>query len=217
MSRRVKAFFKVVVLGNSGVGKSSLLHRYVREVFVGESFKSTIGADFLSKQITVVDESHHNNHRVTLQLWDTAGQERFVSLCVAFYRGADALVLVYDGSSPRDASASLDRWYEEFSKHADVRVPVLVLVNKSDLLTSGVERDVAMMPGEQWAREHAGSFAVVSALNGDGVENAFLDLGRAVWARGEGDDAEQDALRTAMEPAGLAQRGDKETQRSCSC
>lgn len=80
---------KLIVLGDSGVGKTSLLNRYVRQEF-SQNYRATIGADFLSKEITV-DERH-----ISLQLWDTAGQERFQSLGMAFYRGADCCMLVYD-------------------------------------------------------------------------------------------------------------------------
>ena len=80
---------KIIVIGDSGVGKTCLLNRFVKEQF-SQLYKATIGADFLSKEV-VIDEKH-----VSLQLWDTAGQERFQSLGMAFYRGADACILVFD-------------------------------------------------------------------------------------------------------------------------
>ena len=80
---------KVIVLGDSGVGKTSLLNRFVKQEY-SQHYRATIGADFLSKEI-VIGEKH-----VSLQLWDTAGQERFQSLGMAFYRGADVCILVYD-------------------------------------------------------------------------------------------------------------------------
>jgi len=80
---------KVVLLGDSGVGKTSLMERFVNHRF-SQQYKATIGADFLSKDVTVEDKS------VTMQIWDTAGQERYQSLGSAFYRGADACLLVYD-------------------------------------------------------------------------------------------------------------------------
>ena len=84
-----KVLVKIIIIGESGVGKTALLHKYVMGKFI-EDHKATIGADFLSKEITVDDKI------VTLQIWDTAGQERFQSLGNAFYRGSDACVLVYD-------------------------------------------------------------------------------------------------------------------------
>lgn len=86
MASRKKILLKVIVLGDSSVGKTSLMNQYVNRKFSNQ-YKATIGADFLSKEVTVDDRT------VTIQIWDTAGQERFQSLGVAFYRGADCCVL----------------------------------------------------------------------------------------------------------------------------
>ncbi|KAF0721376.1 hypothetical protein AaE_010076, partial [Aphanomyces astaci] len=93
MAHRKKVLLKVIILGDSGVGKTSLMNQYVNQKFTNQ-YKATIGADFLTKEI-MSDEK-----LVTMQIWDTAGQERFQSLGVAFYRGADACVLVYDITNP---------------------------------------------------------------------------------------------------------------------
>ena len=87
MAHRQKVLLKVIVLGDSGVGKTSLMNQYVNRKFTNQ-YKATIGADFLTKEVMIEDKL------VTMQIWDTAGQERFQSLGVAFYRGADACVLV---------------------------------------------------------------------------------------------------------------------------
>ncbi|KAJ0960550.1 hypothetical protein J5N97_001589 [Dioscorea zingiberensis] len=89
MSSRRRTLLKVIVLGDSGVGKTSLMNQYVHKKF-SQQYKATIGADFVTKEIQIEDRL------VTLQIWDTAGQERFQSLGVAFYRGADCCILVYD-------------------------------------------------------------------------------------------------------------------------
>merc|ERR1740130_1908566 len=89
MASRKKVLLKVIILGDSGVGKTSLMNQYVNKKFSNQ-YKATIGADFLTKEVTVDDRL------VTMQIWDTAGQERFQSLGVAFYRGADSCVLVFD-------------------------------------------------------------------------------------------------------------------------
>ena len=89
MSHRQKKLLKVIILGDSGVGKTSLMNQYVNKKFTSQ-YKATIGADFLTKELMIEDKL------VTMQIWDTAGQERFQSLGMAFYRGADACVLVYD-------------------------------------------------------------------------------------------------------------------------
>lgn len=111
------------------VGKTSLMNQFVTKKFSNQ-YKATIGADFLTKEIIVDDRL------VTMQIWDTAGQERFQSLGVAFYRGADCCVLVYDVTAPTSFK-SLDAWRDEFLIQASPRdpenFPFVVIGNKIDL------------------------------------------------------------------------------------
>lgn len=129
MSSRKKVLLKVIILGDSGAGKTSLLNQYVNKKFSNQ-YKATIGADFLTKEVVVDDRI------VTMQLWDTAGQERFQSLGVAFYRGADCCVLVFDVNNCKSFEA-LDSWRDEFFIQASPRdpenFPFVCLGNKIDL------------------------------------------------------------------------------------
>ncbi|KAF7548396.1 hypothetical protein G7Z17_g7066 [Cylindrodendrum hubeiense] len=129
MSSRKKVLLKVIILGDSGVGKTSLMNQYVNKKF-SASYKATIGADFLTREVLV------DGRQVTMQLWDTAGQERFQSLGVAFYRGADCCVLVYDVNNAKSFEA-LDSWRDEFLIQASPRDPLnfpfVVLGNKIDM------------------------------------------------------------------------------------
>merc|ERR1712205_57332 len=135
---RKKVLLKVVILGDSSVGKTSLMNMYVNRKF-NNQYKATIGADFLTKEVMV---DHNGDHRlVTMQIWDTAGQERFQSLGVAFYRGADACILVFDLTAKKSFE-NLDTWREEFlvqsgPPDADT-FPFVVLGNKVDLKDSRV-------------------------------------------------------------------------------
>ncbi|XP_020672434.1 ras-related protein Rab7-like isoform X1 [Dendrobium catenatum] len=106
MASRRRMLLKVIILGDSGVGKTSLMNQYVNKKFSNQ-YKATIGADFLTKEIQFEDRLF------TLQIWDTAGQERFQSLGVAFYRGADCCVLVYDVNVMKSFD-NLNNWREEF-------------------------------------------------------------------------------------------------------
>ncbi|KAJ8608297.1 hypothetical protein MRB53_039719 [Persea americana] len=106
MATKKKVLLKVIILGDSGVGKTSLMNQYVNKKF-SASYKATIGADFLTKEILIDDRL------VTMQLWDTAGQERFQSLGVAFYRGADCCVLCFDVTNSKSFD-TLDSWRDEF-------------------------------------------------------------------------------------------------------
>merc|ERR1711861_77502 len=129
MSGRKKVLLKVIILGDSSVGKTSLMNQYVNEKF-NTQYKATIGADFLTKEVSLEERV------VTMQIWDTAGQERFQSLGVAFYRGADACILVFDLTSKKSFD-NLDTWREEFlvqSGPAETdSFPFVVLGNKCDL------------------------------------------------------------------------------------
>eukprot|EP00871_Galdieria_phlegrea_P002507 jgi/Galph1/3257/GphlegSOOS_G1937.1 len=134
---------KIVVLGDSGVGKTSLLERFVNHRF-SQQYKATIGADFLTKDLIIEDRT------VNLQIWDTAGQERYQSLGSAFYRGADACVLVYDTTDLKSFE-SLETWRDEFLVSSSPRepqsFPFVVLGNKADLEP---QRAVPLRRAQQW-------------------------------------------------------------------
>ncbi|KAL9092784.1 MAG: hypothetical protein Q9159_000682 [Coniocarpon cinnabarinum] len=115
MSKKGKALLKVIILGDSGVGKTSLMNQYVNKKF-SASYKATIGADFLTKEIVIDDRV------VTMQIWDTAGQERFQSLGVAFYRGADCCVLCFDVTNKKSFE-TLESWRDEFLIQANPANP----------------------------------------------------------------------------------------------
>ncbi|CCH46032.1 hypothetical protein BN7_5619 [Wickerhamomyces ciferrii] len=129
MSSKKKTLLKVIILGDSGVGKTSLMQQFVNGKFSNQ-YKATIGADFLTKELTIDDKS------VTMQLWDTAGQERFQSLGVAFYRGADCCVLVYDVTNQKSFE-NISLWKDEFLIQANVKnpenFPFVIIGNKVDV------------------------------------------------------------------------------------
>ncbi|KAJ3899875.1 hypothetical protein F5879DRAFT_975184 [Lentinula edodes] len=129
---------KLVVIGAAGVGKTSIRGQYISQRF-STGYRATIGADFITKVVQVDErEGSEETERVTLQIWDTAGQERFSSLSSAFFRGADAAVLVFDVNAPETLRA-LVKWWEEFKVHAPLEDDELgsfccvVVGNKVDL------------------------------------------------------------------------------------
>ena len=103
---RKKVLLRFIILGDAGVGKTALMNQYTHSRFT-KKYKATIGADFMSKDFNIEDKE------ITLQIWDTAGQERFDSLGVAFYRGADAVMLVYDITN-KDSFQSIEKWRKKF-------------------------------------------------------------------------------------------------------
>lgn len=166
MSAQKKQLLKIIILGDSGVGKTSLMNQYVAKKF-DSRYKATIGADFSTKDI--VDPQ--TNDTVTLQLWDTAGQERFQSLGSAFYRGADACVLVFDITS-QESFAHLTSWMEEFAIQAGKK-PYVLIGNKSDL---DARRQVTGKTAKQWAMDEGVEYFETSAKDNNGVEAAFQKI-----------------------------------------
>jgi len=142
-SNKKKVLVKLIILGDSNVGKTSLMTQYVNKKFE-ENYKATIGADFMTKEVDI------NGTLVVLQIWDTAGQERFQSLGAAFYRGADACVLVYDLTS-QDSFQHLNAWHDEFEIQAGQDKEFVMLGNKHD------KEDMRVVPQKQalaWCRKH---------------------------------------------------------------
>ena len=141
------SFLKVVLLGDGGVGKSSLIQRFVSNKFDPSLFH-TIGVEFLNKDLEVDGE------RYTLQIWDTAGQERFKSLRTPFYRGSDCCLLTYAIDDPQSFQ-NIAMWKKEFLYYADVKdpehFPFVVLGNKSDLSS---ERKVNIDEAAAWCEQN---------------------------------------------------------------
>jgi len=172
MSHRKKVLLKVIILGDSGVGKTSLMNQYVHKRFSNQ-YKATIGADFLTKEVMIDDKL------VTLQIWDTAGQERFQSLGVAFYRGADSCVLVYDITDAKSFD-NLESWMDEFLVHAAPRnqetFPFVVLGNKADMAK---RRQVATSKAKQWCQTKNNiPYFETSAKEALNVEQAFHTIAK---------------------------------------
>ncbi|OCK78993.1 ras-domain-containing protein [Lepidopterella palustris CBS 459.81] len=127
MSNSLEA--KIVVLGSQGVGKTSLVHRYVKNAFTPPTTTSTIGASFLTKRVVDIDTSTV----VRLQIWDTAGQERFRSISKLYYRGANAGVLCYDITDP-DSFEEMGRWLRELKQNLGDDIILHVVGTKSDIV-----------------------------------------------------------------------------------
>lgn len=177
MSHRKKVLLKVIILGDSGVGKTSLMNQYVHKRFSNQ-YKATIGADFLTKEVMIDDKL------VTLQIWDTAGQERFQSLGVAFYRGADSCVLVHDITDAKSFD-NLESWMDEFLAHAAPRnadnFPFVVLGNKADLVA---KRQVSASKAKAWCASKGDiPFFETSAKEAVNVEQAFQTIAKNALAQ----------------------------------
>lgn len=154
--------FKVVLIGDSGVGKSNLLARFTRNEFTLDA-KATIGVEFATKSIQA------DGKTIKAQIWDTAGQERYRAITNAYYRGAVGALLVYD-ISKHATFESVERWLKELRDHADRKIVIMLVGNKSDLRhLRAVQTEEAMA----FAEAHNLAFIETSALDSTGVETAF--------------------------------------------
>ncbi|KAI3437877.1 hypothetical protein D9Q98_000323 [Chlorella vulgaris] len=153
---------KVVLIGDSGVGKTNCLSRFTRQEFAQAS-KPTIGVEFATRALTVDEDL------VKIQIWDTAGQERYRAITNAYYRGAVGALVVYDVTrSP--TFESIPRWLTELREHASSDMVVMLVGNKTDLTD---QREVSVQQGQALAEQEGLMFIETSAADGSNVEAAF--------------------------------------------
>lgn len=161
---------KLVVLGDSGVGKTALIHNLISQEFRAD-YKATIGADFSSKTCFI------GNRQVELQIWDTAGDVRFHSVGAAFYRGTDACILVYD-ITQRGSFERLEMWREDLISKVEMErideFPFVIFANKSDLEEG---RQVTVEEGLAFAESiNCHHHFQASAKTGENVEDGFTKI-----------------------------------------
>ncbi|KAI7859888.1 ras family-domain-containing protein [Circinella umbellata] len=163
--------FKIVIIGDSGTGKSCLLSRFTNDEFSLES-KSTIGVEFATKTMDI------SEHKIKAQIWDTSGQERYRAITGAYYRGAVGALLVYD-ITRQSSFENVDHWLKELREHADNNITLMLVGNKSDLADTG--RQVSIEQAKAYASESEMLFFETSALNASNVEVAFKTVFERVY------------------------------------
>ena len=167
---------KLLLIGDSGVGKSSILVRFADDSFT-QSFIATIGIDFKIRTISL------DGKLIKLQIWDTAGQERFKTITTAYYRGGMGILLVYDVTNEASFN-SITGWVRAIEQHASDSVNKVLLGNKAD--TSGPlveQRKITSEMGGQVAAQHNMNFFETSAKNNINVEEAFYSIARDIQLR----------------------------------
>ncbi|KAG6497995.1 ras-related protein RABA1f-like [Zingiber officinale] len=157
--------FKVVLIGDSGVGKTNLLSRFARNEFSLES-KSTVGVEFATRTVHVDDKL------VKAQIWDTAGQERYRAITSAYYRGSAGALVVYDVSR-RDTFENVEKWMQELRNHTDSNIIVVLVGNKADLRHI---RAVSVEEAAALAKRQNAFFVETSALESTNVDAAFAEV-----------------------------------------
>jgi len=161
--------FKLLLIGDSGVGKTCILFRFSDDAF-NTTFISTIGIDFKIKTIEL------KGKKIKLQIWDTAGQERFHTITTSYYRGAMGIMLVYDITNSKSFE-NIAKWLRNIDEHANEDVEKMILGNKCDM---DENRQVPKERGDAIAREHGIKFMETSAKNNINIERAFHELAEAI-------------------------------------
>ncbi|XP_060089244.1 ras-related protein Rab-7b [Heteronotia binoei] len=177
MNASKKVDLKIIIIGALGVGKTSLLLRYIHKTF-HEDYQTTLGASVMSKMVMV------DNTPVKLQIWDTGGQERFRSMVSTFYKGSDGCVLAFDVMD-KDSFESLSYWRKDFLQKVvptEQSFPMVVLGNKIDLK----EREVSKEEASLWCLKKNIAYFEVSAKDDINVVQAFETLSRQALSRYQG-------------------------------
>lgn len=169
MSQDYDYLFKMLIIGNSGVGKSCLLLRYAENSF-NENFFNTIGVDFKLKTVK------HDNDVIKLQIWDTAGQERFRTLTASYYRGAQGIIIVYDVTD-RETFDNVRTWITEIEKYSQAGVCKILVGNKCDM---DDRRQVTYDEGKEFASQFGMPFLETSAKATQRVDEAFDTMTREI-------------------------------------
>ena len=154
--------FKLIIVGDTNVGKTNIMSKYIRDQFNINS-KSTIGVEFGTKILTI------DNKKIKAQIWDTAGQERYKSITSAYYKGAKGAFIVYDITN-KFTFDSVDKWVQDLNSYGEKNLTLLLIGNKSDLED---KRQINKEVGEEKAKSFSLGFIETSALSGDNIDQAF--------------------------------------------
>ncbi|KAM0687666.1 hypothetical protein COBT_001088 [Conglomerata obtusa] len=171
MIEKYDYLYKIVLIGNSGVGKTNLLYRLSQNKFFGDT-KPTIGVEFDAKTF------HFPEATIKAQIWDTAGQERYRAITSAYYRGTMGALIVYDVTKRESLNDCLSYWLLQLKEHASGNIVIALAGNKND---SEERHDVTYDEGKEVAEKNDMLFFETSALNGTNVEDAFNTLIKKIF------------------------------------
>ena len=162
---------KVVLLGEAFVGKTCIINKFFSNEF-NPNTTSNLSSQYVKKKIEFED-----GKSLSFDIWDTIGQEKFRSLNKLFYQGAKAIILVYDITNKKSFNEMKDYWYKQIMELGNRDIILVIDENKNDLYE---KRQVSSKEGEEFAKEKGAFFASTSALNGNGIEELFENIGRKI-------------------------------------
>ncbi|KAK9681880.1 hypothetical protein RND81_10G034500 [Saponaria officinalis] len=201
MNQEYDYLFKLLLIGDSGVGKSCLLLRFADDSYV-ESYISTIGVDFKIRTI------EQDGKTIKLQIWDTAGQERFRTITSSYYRGAHGIIIVYDVTDQQSFD-NVKQWLSEIDRYASDNVVKILVGNKCDLSANKV---VSTETAKAFADEIGIPFLETSAKNSTNVEQAFLTMAAEIKKR-----VASQPASNASKPTTVLLRGQPVGEKSSCC
>lgn len=185
MNAEYDYLFKLLLIGDSGVGKSCLLLRFADDTYT-ESYISTIGVDFKIRTVEL------DGKTIKLQIWDTAGQERFRTITSSYYRGAHGIIVVYDVTDIESFN-NVKQWLHEIDRYASENVNKLLVGNKADLTS---KRAVTFDQGKEFADSLSIEFLETSAKNATNVEKAFMTMAAQIKSRMKAQPTNQNNTKT---------------------
>jgi Ras-related protein Rab-11A len=214
--------YKVVLIGDAGVGKSNILSRFIKDKFFAES-KATVGVEFESKNFEIEGD------RIKVQMWDTAGQERYKSITTSYYKGAKGAMLVFD-LTKRKSFESIDRWIPDLRSKGDPNITILLIGNKCDLEEL---REVSQEEAQSKAQTHSKillildiAYVETSALKSINIEygfnimingiikNKFLEIYKTTKKFENEDDDEEDNKKDGID---ITNTGEVKKQKKNCC
>ena len=197
---------KVIIIGDSGVGKTNIMSKFLKNKFMEES-KATVGVEFGSKLFDL------NGHKIKAQIWDTAGQEKYKSITGAYFKGSKGALVVYD-ITQKSTYESLEKWVNDLKSAGDPKITIILIGNKSDLEEN---RQVTKEQGEEKAKSFGCAFLETSALSGDNIDKAFNMMVKEIFEKFSNDSAEDSELESGFkgEDLKLDKVVDKKKKKCC--
>ena len=186
-SEEYEMMIKVILIGDSGVGKTNIMSKFLKNQFLEDS-KATVGVEFGSKLFI------QQGHKIKAQIWDTAGQEKYKAITSAYYKGSKGALVIYD-ITQKETFANIEKWVNDLKCKGDPKITIIIIGNKNDLEE---KRQISKEQGEEKAKSFGCAFLETSAFSGDNIEKAFEMMVKEIYDKftsdiGEDDEEELDS------------------------